>query len=96
MDVLDIFLPFAPFLSKGLHPDMYTNVELTKYKEPSSPALCSENLTWINKNNQSQLYAKKQDTVLLSTLPDKIGRKKLKFSEVIKPRQALEFEVLPL
>ena len=40
-----------------------TDVELLKYKESSSPALCSENLTLTDGNYPKQLFAKKRGTL---------------------------------
>ena len=72
------------------------DVELLKYKDSSSPVLCSENLTLIDENNPGQLCAKERDIVLQSTSLGKIGRKKLKFLGVINPQKALDYGALPL
>ena len=70
--------------------------DMTKSKMLSSPVFCSEKLIRTDHSKQDQIYAKKRDTVLQSTSPGKIGRKKVKFFEVIKPRKALDFEASPL
>ena len=89
IDVPDVFLPAWVDATSDSSPSKEhilkksVNTESCTSEEPSSSALHS--LPLIGDNPLDCMHKHERGTVLASTSPGKIGRRKLKFSDVIRP-----------